>query len=170
MKSSFIVTCLILAASSVRADFKIDPSVMSEGYWKIWNDTVQRKIDEDIERNRKADCEVKVGGEGEGCVTNGTLVKVEQIDSAFRFGAHIFNFNQLGKTEYNDAYKASYGKGGLFNQATVAFYWKDYEPEPGKLRAQASYEDSEAYWNSLSTEAAQLDRFWRRPAPGPVID
>ena len=138
--------------------------VMSEAYWKIWNDDVQRRIDADIERNRKADCEVAVDA------PVGTEVKVEQIDSAFKFGAHIFNFNQLGKTEYNDAYKASYGKGGVFNQATVAFYWVDYEPEPGKLRAQAAYDDTEAYWNSLSIEAAQLDRFWRRPAPGPVID
>ena len=162
--------CAVAAASSAWAEFAIDRSVMSEAYWKIWNDGEQARIDADIERNRKADCEVKVGGEGEGIVTNGTLVKVEQIDSAFRFGAHIFNFNQLGKTEWNDAYKASYGKGGLFNQATVAFYWVNYEPVPGRLRAFGGYEDTERHWNSLSIEEAQLDEFWRRPAPGPVID
>ena len=33
----------------------LDPSVMSEQYWTIWNDDVQRKIDADIEANRKAD-------------------------------------------------------------------------------------------------------------------
>lgn len=141
-----------------------DPSVMSEAYWAIWNAEEQAKIDADIEANRKADGVFAVDAPA------GTEVTVEQLDHEFRFGAHIFNFNQLGKTEYNDAYKASYGRGGLFNQATVAFYWIDYEPEPGKLRAQASYEDSEPYWNALSPEAAQLDRFWRRPAPGPVID
>ena len=151
-------------------DFTIDRSAMSDAYWRIWNDDVQRRIDSEIERNRKADCEVKIGGEGEEVVTNGTLVKVEQIDSDFKFGAHIFNFNQLGKTEWNDAYKASYGKGGLFNQATVAFYWKNYEPQPGKLRAHGAYEDSEEYWNGLSPEEAQLHPNWRRPAPGPVID
>ena len=160
----------MFAASVVRADIQFDRSVMSEEYWKIWNDDVQREIDADIERNRKADCEVMVGGEGEGSVTNGTIVTVEQVESAFRFGAHIFNFNQLGKAEWNDAYKASYGKGGLFNQATVAFYWMNYEPVPGRLRAFGGYEDTERYWNSLSIEEAQLDAFWRRPAPGPVID
>ena len=141
-----------------------DPAVMSEKYWQIWNADEQARIDADIEANRKADAVFAVDAPA------GTEVHVEQVDSAFKFGAHIFNFNQLGKTEYNDAYKASYGKGGIFNQATVAFYWKDYEPEPGRLRAQASYEDSEAYWNALSQEEAMLDRFWRRPAPGPVID
>ena len=141
-----------------------DGGVMSEKYWTIWNAGEQARIDADIEANRKADgvfaIDAPVGAE----------VKVEQLDSDFKFGAHIFNFNQLGKTEYNDAYKASYGKGGIFNQATVAFYWKNYEPEPGKLRAQGAYEDTEAYWNALSQEAAMLDKQWRRPAPGPVID
>ena len=149
--------------------FVLDKSVMSDRYWEIWNDAEQAKIDADIERNRKADCEVKIGGEGEGVVTNGTLVKVEQIDHAFRFGAHIFNYDQLGKTEYNDAYKASYGPGGIFNQATVAFYWKDYEPVPNRLREGGDYEDTERFWNSLSREEAMDHPFWRRPAPGPVI-
>ena len=141
-----------------------DPSVMSGDYWSIWNAEEQARIDADIEQNRKADAVFEIDAPA------GTEVKVEQLDHAFRFGAHIFNFNQLGKTEYNDAYKASYGKGGLFNQATVAFYWKDYEPEPGKLRAQGAYEDTETYWNSLTFEQAQLDRYWRRPSPGPVVD
>ena len=160
----------MLAAGVVRAEIQFDRSVMSEEYWKIWNEEVQRKIDADIERNRKADCEVKIGGEGEGTVTNGTLVKVEQLDHEFRFGAHIFNFNQLGKTEWNDAYKQSYGPGGIFNQATVAFYWKNYEPMPGKLRAGGCYEDTERYWNSIPLDEAPLEANWRRPAPGPVID
>ena len=143
-----------------------DPAVMSEAYWKIWNAEEQAKIDADIEKNRKADCEVKIGGDAAA----GTEVTVEQLDHAFHFGAHIFNFNQLGKAEWNDAYKASYGKGGIFNQATVAFYWKDYEPIPGKLRAFGEYVDEQEYWNSLSIEAAQLHKYWRRPAPGPVIN
>ena len=157
---------LVLSAS---AEFRIEKSVMSDKYWEIWNDAEQAKIDADIERNRKADCEVEIGGGGEGAVTNGTLVRVEQIDHAFRFGAHIFNFDQLGKKEYNDAYKQSYGPGGIFNQATVAFYWKDYEPVPGRLRAGGDYEDTERFWNSLTRAEAMEHPFWRRPAPGPVI-
>ena len=149
---------------SSSAEFRVDRSVMSEKYWEIWNDAEQAKIDADIEANRKADAVVGVAA------ADGTEVTVEQLDHEFRFGAHIFNFNQLGKTEYNDAYKASYGRGGIFNQATVAFYWKDYEPVPGRLRAGGDYEDTERFWNALSFDEAMLHPFWRRPAAGPVID
>ena len=161
---TLIVSAVAALAAHAGLAFTLDRSVMSEKYWSIWNDDVQRKIDADIERNRKADCEVKVDAPA------GTEVKVEQIDSAFKFGAHIFNFNQLGKKEYNDAYKASYGRGGLFNQATVSFYWIDHEPTPGSFRFGGDYADSERYWNSLSQKEAMRERFWRRPAPGPVID
>ena len=102
---------------------------MDDRYWEIWNADEQARIDADIEANRKADGAFFLG------VPDGTRVEVEQTGHDFRFGAHIFNFNQLGNKEYNDAYKASYGEGGLFNQATVAFYWKEYEPVPGRLRA-----------------------------------
>lgn len=140
-----------------------DPSVMSEAYWQIWNADEQAIIDADIEANRKADGAFIVDA------PIGTEVTVEQLSQDFRFGAHIFNFNQLGKTEYNEAYKASYGRDGLFNQATVAFYWQAYEPTPGQLRAFGDCTDSEHYWNALSQEAAMREPYWRRPAPGPVI-
>lgn len=141
-----------------------DPDVMSEAYWRVWNETEQARIDADIEANRKTDAVVPLD------VPAGTSVTVEQLDHEFRFGAHIFNFNQLGKAEYNDDYRASYGRGGIFNQATVAFYWSRYEPTPGHRRAYGQHEDSEAYWNALSREQAKRDRYWRRPSPGPVID
>ena len=149
---------------SAAADFKIDRSVMSDKYWAIWNDKVQAKIDADIERYRKVDASVEVSA------PDGAEVKVEQIGHAFRFGAHIFNYDQLGKKEYNDAYKASYGDGGIFNQATVAFYWKAYEPIPGRLRACGDYEDTERFWCSIPRAEAMEHPFWRRPAPGPVVD
>ena len=141
-----------------------DRSLMSEAYWKIWNDAEQARIDSDIEKNRKAD------GAFEIDAPDGEAVRVEQLTHDFRFGAHIFNFNQLGKKEYNDAYKSSYGAGGLFNQATVSFYWIDHEPTPGAFRFGGDYMDTEHYWNSLTREEALRERYWRRPAPGPVID
>ena len=156
--------CAVAANRQVSDEFAFDRSVMSDAYWAIWNDAEQARIDADIERYRKADGKFAVDA------ADGTVVSVEQIEHEFRFGAHIFNFNQLGKTEWNDAYKASYGKGGIFNQATVAYYWKAYEPVPGRLRAGGGYEDTEEYWNSLSTDEAMLKPFWRRPAPGPVVD
>ena len=155
---------LIAAAVPALAFAELDRSLMSDAYWSIWNDAEQARIDADIERNRKAD------GAFEVDAPDGVAVRVEQLTHAFRFGAHIFNFNQLGKTEYNDAYKASYGAGGLFNQATVSFYWIDHEPTPGAFRFGGDYTDTERYWNSLSREEAMRERYWRRPAPGPVID
>lgn len=141
-----------------------DRSAMSDAYWRIWNDAEQARIDADIDRNRKADAHVAVSA------ADGSEVTVEQVGHEFRFGAHIFNFDQLGSEERNDAYKAMYGAGGLFNQATVSFYWIDYEPTPGAFRADGDYRDTERYWNAMTFDEARKDRFWRRPAPGPVID
>lgn len=141
-----------------------DPSVVSEDYWNIWNAEEQARIDADIEANRKADGEFEVDAQA------GAVVHVEQMSHDFRFGAHIFNFNQLGSKECNAAYKASYGAGGLFNQATVSFYWIDHEPTPGAFRFGGDYSDTERYWNALTRDEAMRERYWRRPAPGPVID
>ena len=90
MKKATVAMCLI-AAASAQAGFKIDRSAMSDKYWEIWNDQVQAKIDADIEKYRKADALFEVDAPA------GTEVKVEQVSSAFFFGAHIFNYGQLGK-------------------------------------------------------------------------
>ena len=89
--------------------------IMSQKYWDMWNPELQKKIDADIEANRKADAVVNVGQ-----IKDGTQVVVEQISHAFIFGAHIFNFDQLGDPALDAKYKALYGS--LFNSATVSFY------------------------------------------------
>ena len=141
------------------AEFKVDRSAMSEAYWRIWNDDVQAKIDADIEKYRKADAEFEVAA------PDGAEVKIEQVSHAFFFGAHIFNFNQLGKKEWNDRYKELYG--ALFNSATVAFYWKTLEPYKGQVRFQEAYSDTEGFWNACPQPKEQPH--WRRPATDPVI-
>ena len=119
-KTMMLAACAVAAtAFSAKGDFAMDRSVMSDKYWSIWNDEVQAKIDADIEKYRKADATVEVAA------PDGAEVKVEQVGHAFYFGAHIFNFNQLGKKEWNDRYKELYGT--LFNSATVAFYWRTLE-------------------------------------------
>ena len=158
-----LVMLAALAATAVQAEFKIDRSVMSEEYWKIWNDDAQAKIDADIEKYRKAD------GTFEVDAPDGTEVKAEQLTHAFFFGAHIFNFDQLGTKERNARYKALYGKeGALFNSATVAFYWRTFEQSPGKPRFEAGQEDSEEFWNTCPNPKEQAH--WRRPPTDPVID
>ncbi len=164
MMRTTIILCLLPTVFSARAEFVIDCSVMSEKYWAVWNDAAQAKIDADIERYRKADAVVEIDA------PNGTVVSVEQISHGFFFGAHIFNFNQLGKTEYNDRYKELYGT--LFNSATVAFYWKTLEPYQGQVRFQEDYRDTEEYWNRAFAEdadGAMRKAHWRRPATEPVV-
>ena len=165
MKTTFVTTAALALALTAHAEFKIDRSAMSEKYWSIWNDEVQAKIDAEIERYRKADASVEVSA------PDGAEVKVEQLTHSFFFGAHIFNFDQLGKKEWNDRYKELYGT--LFNSATVAFYWRAFERFPGKPRFEAVEEDSEEYWcreYARDPEDAKRRPHWRRPPTDPVVD
>ena len=153
MKTTLATTAALVLALTAQAEFKIDRSAMSEKYWSIWNDEVQAKIDADIERNRKADATFEVEA------PDGTEVKAAQITHAFFFGAHIFNFDQLGKKEWNDS-------------ATVAFYWRTLEQYPNAPRFAAGYEDSEEYWcreYAIDPEGCKAKPHWRRPAVDPVI-
>ncbi len=134
--------------------------IMSDAYWKLWNAAVQQKIDKDIDANRKADAVVTLSD-----AAAGTDVKVEQVTHEFVFGANIFNFNQLGKKEYNDQYKALFGT--LFNSATIAFYWKPFEMQPGRPRFREEYWDTEEYWDKVPDPKEQPH--WRRPATDPVV-
>ena len=141
------------------AGFDLDNSVMSEKYWEVWNPAEQSKIDSDIERYRKADVSVSISAPA------GTQVRVEQLSHAFYFGAQIFNFNQLGTPERNRRYREIFGT--VFNSATVAFYWSNFEPLPNCVRFRPVYEDSEAFWNQCADPEQQPH--WRRPATdGPV--
>ena len=138
-------------------------AAMSPKYRELWNAEVQKKIDRDIEANRKADGRFLPEG-----VPAGAEVKVEQVKSEFVFGAHIFNFDQLGSDERNAKYRALYGDGGLFNSATIAFYWKTLELEEGKPRFRAEYRDTAEFWNRCPNPKEQPH--WRRPAVDPVVE
>lgn len=139
---------------------KTGNTVMGEAYHKLWNPELQAKIDRDIEKNRKADASFRIKG-----IKKGTEIKIEQLDHEFLFGANIFNFDQLGSDDLNRKYKEVFGT--LFNSATIAFYWKAFEPEPGKPRFKASEEDSAAFWNGL--EQPWKKYHWRRPSPEKII-
>ncbi|NLN49895.1 MAG: 1,4-beta-xylanase, partial [Clostridiales bacterium] len=134
--------------------------VMSSAYWDLWNPEVQARIDRDIEKYRKADALLEIEG-----LAAGTEVKIEQISHDFIFGAHIFNFNQLGTVERNKRYKELYGS--LFNSATIAFYWRPFEMQPDRLRFREEYWDTEEYWNQV--EEPEKKPHWRRPATDPVV-
>ena len=129
-KTLFLAVSALFMGYAVQAQEPVFPrsqaedtkGYMSEEYWKLWNPDEQARIDADIEKYRKADGELVLENLGRK-----RDVKIEQVEHEFIFGAHIFNFNQLGKKEYNDRYKELYGT--LFNRATVPFYWKEFELE-----------------------------------------
>ncbi len=135
--------------------------IMNEAYKKLWNPELQREIDKNIEKYRKADAFIKLHG-----LPEGTEVKVEQLEHDFEFGANIFNFDQLGSKSLNVKYKELFGT--LFNSATIPFYWKTFEPEPGKTRYKASFEDTEVYWSKNREPWKEYN--WRRPAPEKIIE
>lgn len=126
------------------AGFEVDRSVMGEKYWKIWSDEEQAKIDADIERNRKAYCKVKVGDKE--TVPAGTEILIEQISHAFRFGAHAFRIGRQATDEINRRYEKNFAH--LFNQATISFYWREFEPAPGNCHFHTCAGDLEAAFTS----------------------
>jgi len=135
--------------------------VMSKAYLDIWNPDEQARIDRDIEQYRKADALLRLD-----FLPVGTEVRIEQISHDFIFGASIFNFNQLGSSEMNRKYKELFGT--LFNSATIPFYWKTFETEPGRMRFREEYWDTEDFWNHLKEPKSQPH--WRRPATDPVVE
>lgn len=168
MKTMTLFAGLLLSSFYLQGQYSFPKSakedkekIMSEAYWKIWDPQVQAQIDRDIEKNRKADGAFTLTD-----IAPGTEVCVEQVSHDFIFGAHIFNFNQLGKTEYNEKYKELYGT--LFNSATIAFYWKVFEMQPNRMRFKEEYWDTEEFWNSV--EEPKKQPHWRRPATDPVVE
>lgn len=163
-----LVTAALMCAANVHAQVRIPKNaaedtegIMSEAYWAMWNPEEQKRIDEDIEKYRKADAVLRLGK-----VRKGTSVKVEQMDHGFYFGAQAFNFNQLQSREYNRKYKEVFGT--LFNRATVPFYWKHFEMQPGKPRFSTEYRDTEEYWTRQENPMEQPH--WRRPSTDQIVE
>ena len=169
MKRLF-VTLLLVAFGATTADAQTTfprsakedtKGYMSKEYWAKWNDDEIKRIEQDIERYRKADATISLDN-----IAKGTEVQIEQISHEFKFGAHLFNYNQLGKTEYNDRYKELYGT--LFNSGTILFYWRKFETEPGRLRFATEYWDSEEFWNNCPDPYDQPH--WRRPSTDQLVE
>lgn len=137
--------------------------VMTAEYWKIWNYEIQKMIDADIDKYRKTNVDIDLSDKK---IKKGTKIKVELLVGDVWFGAHIFNYNQLGNHEANERFKSIWGN--LFTSATVAFYWKNFETEPGRLRFREEYWDTEEWWNKQDDPYKY--HHWRRPASDPVVN
>ena len=159
MKRLGVLFLAVGAAIGVRAD------AVPAAYKALWNDALNAGIDARIEKHRKADASV-------AGLPPGAEVKVEQVSHAFQFGSHIFNFDQLGRDDWNAQYRATFTN--LWNAATVAFYWDKMEVKEGEIRYAAGPRDSAAFWKSVSGFSAKekWEKFpeYRRPAPDPVLD
>ena len=94
-----------------------------------------------IERNRKADATLRVTDAG-GRPVAGARVTATQTGQEFLFGCNIFGFDHCGDAARDAAYKQRFE--GLFNYATVGFYWRWYESERG--RPNYAYTDQVVAW------------------------
>ena len=86
-KTVFSLAVCAISVASVIAQEK--SPVMSEAYYKTWNDSLQNAIDANIEKYRKADAELILEN-----VKPGSVVTVEQVSSDFLFGSNIFLFQR----------------------------------------------------------------------------
>lgn len=117
---------------------KLTPTDHPNRYLNLWQAAeVEVRIQEGIEKHRKGDAEVRVVG-ADGQARPGAEVRVRQTSSSFHFGANIFKLGGYETGALNRAYEDAFL--GLFNGATVPFYWKTLEPAPGQLRFTADSE------------------------------
>ena len=163
MLAALMLTALATGCSAPAEkhfDVKNYEYAMGEKYFAQWNAEENARIDRDIEKYRKADGVFALD------VPAGTEVQVEQTRHAFYFGAHIFDFNQLPSDEANAKHQAMWKE--LFNSATIPFYWKDYEPEPGVYRDDVTPDNTPEFWQNCKDPWKY--RFYRKPAIRPVLD
>ena len=101
-----------------------------ETYRKAWSD-VSKRIDENIERNRKGDVTIEITGE-DGQLVKNAILDIRQKTHEFLFGCNAFVLHQLKTEEMNKRYEDGFAK--LFNFATIPMYWAGTEPSKGELR------------------------------------
>jgi endo-1,4-beta-xylanase len=86
--------------------------------------------DERIIQNRMADVVLRLVGPDGKALREGLPVQIEQRQHKFLFGCNIFMLNRCRTADDNEAYKRYFS--GLFNYATLPFYWWSYTQEEGK--------------------------------------
>lgn len=107
-------------------------SLVSSAYHALWSaPEIETRIEEGIRKYRQSDAVIRVI-DFTGAPMPGVTVTVEQHDSPFHFGSNIFKLGDYGDVSRNRAYEEAFC--GLFNGATVPFYWRTLEPEQGSPR------------------------------------
>jgi endo-1,4-beta-xylanase len=117
---------------------------------QLWSDpSVVRHINENTEKHRKGNAVIEIKDKDGNPVSN-ALIEVHQKTHEFLFGCNLFVLGQLETPELNEKYENAFS--GLFNFATLPFYWRGLEPNEGHPRFA---EDSEP--------------IWRRPPPDKLL-
>ncbi len=160
MATSFVATTTLAQNDYPRTRDEDKDGIFSDKYWSIWEAEMPR-IDADIEKYRKADAIVKLDD-----VLENSDVKIRQISSDFKFGAPALYWNRAGTPERNKTYRELWGT--LFNQATIGFYWKQFEIKEGKLRFKSQMWDTEEFLNTLDNTSDLPTAF--NPATDEVVE
>ncbi len=95
------------------------------------NGVLAETVQKGIEKHRKSNVTIHVT-DPHGNPLPGVHLSIVQTNSAFHFGGNIFMLDGYPTADLNKRYEDAFSN--LFNGATVPFYWRDLEPEPGKLR------------------------------------
>lgn len=94
-------------------------------------DYMQSRVKSGIENHRKGFATLKFK-DAAGNPVSGVSVHVKQKTHEFQYGANLFMLDELESEAKNRQYKQAFKD--AFNLATLPFYWRDLEPEEGKLR------------------------------------
>ncbi len=92
---------------------------------------MEEKVNAGIEQYRKGYASITVV-DSEGIPVPNAIVKVNQKNHAFKFGANLFMLDEFESDEKNALYKKHFAD--TFNMATLPFYWNATEPKKGLLR------------------------------------
>ena len=117
-------------------------------------------LDRRIQQVRTGELKVVLRGP-DGQPLAGQALEYELVRHNFKFGCNIFEFDKIENPGHNRKYKEYFA--GLFNLAVVPFYWRDYEPEQGRLPTTARL-DSIIDWcqeNGIEPKGHPLS--WRNP-------
>lgn len=149
MKVKYLLFLAALFTLNGRAQNTNREAVMNEAYQKLWTPAIRAKIDEGIERNRKGEATLEFL-DRDGRPVKDVSVSIRQESHEFLFGCNLFVLGQLRTPELNTKYEEAFTR--LFNFATIPFYWRDLEPEEGRLRF-----------------AEGSKPIWRRPSPDVLL-
>jgi endo-1,4-beta-xylanase len=116
-----LAMCVMLLAATARIEAQ---SPMTEK-------ELLASADARIEKYRKADAVVRVVG-ADGKPLAGVAVHIEQTRHAFLFGCNAFPLLHHADPKQEETYQREFA--ALLNYATLGFYWKAYEPQPGVTR------------------------------------